>query len=216
MRLVSHDYQFKIVLTGDCYVGKTCIIKRFLGEFYSKTQLATMDVNFIEKDYDVKGTSVMLHIWDTAGAEKFRSISTSYYRNSIGIVIVFDVSNRKSFNNLSSWLADAKELAPKNSHIVIVGNKSDLPEDQWTVSKRELEKFSKDNECECLFTSAHANYNISKIFYDITEAVLNKITSGLINTTTLGYSDAGIYAYTKSRLHIQEPEIEIKKSDCVC
>ena len=112
-----------------------------------------------------------LQIWDTAGQERFRSIQASYYKGANGILVVYDITNRKSFENLNSWLIEIEKNGNKNVYKLLIGNKSDL-EDERKVSKEEGKEFAEINGMEFFETSAKEDYQVQDAFIQLTRDVI--------------------------------------------
>ena len=118
----SYDLLFKILLIGDSDVGKSCILFRFNDDEFNTTFISTIGIDFKTKTVEMDGKLIKLQQWDTAGQERFDTISTSYYRGANGIVLVYDVTNPKSFDNISKWVGNIKEHASEDVRIVLVGH----------------------------------------------------------------------------------------------
>lgn len=118
---------FKVVLVGNSCVGKSSIVIRYADNDFSDVFLATIGVDFRFKAFNLNGESVKLQIWDTAGQEKFRTITSSYYRGAHALMIVFDITDVQSFKDATSyWFQEIKQSCPSQTQILLVGNKSDL------------------------------------------------------------------------------------------
>eukprot|EP01062_Namystynia_karyoxenos_P067937 TRINITY_DN6207_c0_g1_i2.p1 TRINITY_DN6207_c0_g1~~TRINITY_DN6207_c0_g1_i2.p1 ORF type:complete len:342 (+),score=88.06 TRINITY_DN6207_c0_g1_i2:92-1027(+) len=122
---VHKQYLWKLLLVGDDGVGKSCILRRIVGEDPPKVYHCTIGVDFKIRTLDTK-PPIKLQIWDTAGQERFRTITTAYYRGAHAVLLVFDVTKMQSFDNLKIWLAQVKQYAKEDVIQVIVGNKTDL------------------------------------------------------------------------------------------
>ena len=140
------------------------------------------------KNINIKDRNIRIQIWDTAGQEAFRSITRSYYKNSTCAFIVYDITSRKTFDNIIIWLKECKELCYKDILICLVGNKSDL-EGRRAVSYEEGKKFAEDNQIMFFETSAKDGSNITEIFNESANCLVDKIESGQLN---LNSSDSGI------------------------
>jgi len=123
---MNYDYIFKFIIIGDSGVGKSCIVQRFLENKFSDDQENTIGVEFGTKVMDVKDKQIKLQIWDTAGQEAFQSITRSYYRSSAGALVVFDLTNRASFENCVKWLEEVSNHGNPEMVITLLGNKCDL------------------------------------------------------------------------------------------
>lgn len=159
----EYDYIYKILLIGDSGVGKSSILVRFTDNVFSNNFVSTIGVDFRVKTIEIDGAIIKLQIWDTAGQERFKTITNSYYRGSNGAIVVFDLADRDSFENLDYWFNDLKSYSKENIPVIIVGNKSDLLNEQQ-VTKEEAEKYAKEKNCNFYATSSKDSVNIFKIF----------------------------------------------------
>ena len=129
-----YNYIFKIIIIGDPGVGKSNLLLQFTEREFQKVHDMTLGVEFGSKVITANHKKYKLQIWDTAGQEVFKSITRSYYRGSIGCLLVYDVTNRDSFDNIKNWYDDIKQYAPSNIIVTLIGNKIDLVD----LSKREV------------------------------------------------------------------------------
>ena len=120
------NYIFKYIIIGDSAVGKSKLLLRFTDNTYKEEFQCTVGVEFGCRNIEINDKIIRIQIWDTAGMENFRSITRSYYKNSICALVVYDICNRESFNNIEKWILDCKKNAPKSINFVIVGSKLDL------------------------------------------------------------------------------------------
>jgi len=121
----DYDYLFKLLLIGDSGSGKSCLLMRFADDNYTDCHMATIGVDFKIRQVVLDGKQLKLQIWDTAGQERFKTITSSYYRGAHGIMVVYDVTERESFENLQRWLDEIERYAPDNVAKLILGNKVD-------------------------------------------------------------------------------------------
>ena len=128
----------------------------------------------------IEDKAVNLQVWDTAGQETFRSIGRSYYRGAAAALLVYDVTNRESFNHLSGWVREIHEFGSPETVIILVGNKIDM-EDQRDVSTEEGAKFAKENGFTFIETSAKTAENVEDAFIQTARAVFGKIRSGVVD-----------------------------------
>nr|KJB39674.1 hypothetical protein B456_007G029600 [Gossypium raimondii] len=122
----EYDYLFKLLLIGDSGVGKSCLLLRFADDSYLDSYISTIGVDFKIRTVEQDGKTIKLQIWDTAGQERFRTITSSYYRGAHGIIVVYDVTDQESFNNVKQWLNEIDRYASDNVNKLLVGNKCDL------------------------------------------------------------------------------------------
>merc|ERR1712099_175272 len=124
----EYDYLFKLLLIGDSGVGKSCLLLRFADDKWTDSYISTIGVDFKIRTIELDGKTIKLQIWDTAGQERFRTISSTYYRGAHGIIVVYDITNLDSFNNVRRWLTEIDKYARENVNKLLVGNKADLAE----------------------------------------------------------------------------------------
>ena len=164
----------KLLLLGDSSVGKTSIIIKYISNKFMDTNIATLGVDYMDKTVDYNNLKVFLQIWDTSGEEKFRSITRNFYRNADGLLVVFDLTCKESFNHVKNWINEAKEH--KNDiKTILVGNKLDL-EDEREVDKETALKFAEKNNLKYLETSAKNGKNINNSFKEMIALILNDKT----------------------------------------
>ncbi|CAG2101597.1 unnamed protein product [Medioppia subpectinata] len=173
----TYDLLFKLLLIGDSGVGKTCILFRFSDDAFNTTFISTIGIDFKIKTIELRGKRIKLQIWDTAGQERFHTITTSYYRGAMGIMLVYDITNPKSFDNIAKWLRNIDEHANEDVEKMILGNKCDC-DDKRMITKERGETIAREHSIRFLETSAKANINIDRAFLDLAEAILNKQTAG--------------------------------------
>ena len=180
--------EMKIILLGDCSVGKTSIINRFIGREFETYELSTIGIEHVrqklEIEYENETKNLILKIYDSAGQERYKSISTSYIKGADGIILVFDLSNKESFNSLIDWMKEIKDNTKIEKNIILVGNKNDVKSEEREVQQKEIDelinnKFKDIKDLTYMETSAKENYNISQLFENISYKVLdNRKKSG--------------------------------------
>lgn len=162
----------KIVIIGNSGVGKSTMMMWTIHNKFMQNLEPTIGASFCIKDVYVSGEKIRLNIWDTAGQERFRSIAGMYYRNSIGCICVFDVTNRQSFQDVGYWLADYEKLCDLPHAIIIVANKCDAPISKWAVTKQEIEKLIITYQHELIYTNCVSGENVVKTFQRLSELIL--------------------------------------------
>lgn len=154
---------FRAVTIGDSSVGKTSIINRFLRNSFDKSEPSTIGALYESYTETRKGKQIELQIWDTAGQEQYRSLGPIYFRSSAGALLVFDITNQKSFENLEEWLTGFRNVGGDNTTVIVIGNKSDLA-DQRVVAKEQAEEWATAHGCMYTETSALMGYGIKNLF----------------------------------------------------
>ena len=168
----DYDYLFKVLLLGDSDVGKSSLILRYTEETFNSKLVNSIGVDFKMKKKEIDGKVIKVQIWDTAGHERFRSITYSYYRGANAIIIVFDLSDKKSFISITEWLKQIEKHAKENVFKFLVGNKSDLVE-QRKVSYEEAKQYADEHELPYIETSAKEGININELFDSSIKSFLN-------------------------------------------
>ena len=174
---LNFQYLLKYIIIGDSAVGKSNILLRYIHDRFSEEFHSTIGVEFGAKNIEVDGKIFRIQIWDTAGQETFRSITRAYYKNSVCAFVVYDISNRTSFENIKGWVDDCKRLSPKTVLIILVGNKIDL-EDKREVSYDEGSIYAQKNGLIFFECSAKTGKNIDNLFIESTMEIDKRITKG--------------------------------------
>ena len=182
---MSAKYIIKIVTLGDSMVGKTSIVYRYFENKFNENILSTIGIDFKTKYIKVRDASVKVLIWDTAGQEKFRNIAKQYYQGANGVLLVFDVSDRKSFERIEYWLNEIKENNKIDSmYAVIVANKIDLI-NKRVVTREEAEKYAEKNNISYFEVSAKTGEGVPEMFNNITKGTIDKIFNESQNQSIL-------------------------------
>ena len=151
----------KIVIVGEEFIGKTCILDSFLGKQFDINSQSTLGYNYETKKVKVDNYMLNLNIYDVGGQERYQSLTTIYFKGSQGCFIVYDITNRESFENLEKWFKRASEF--ENISIILVANKTDLEEER-KVSEEEGKEIAKKNNVPFFEVSAKDNKNVEDIF----------------------------------------------------
>ena len=176
---------FKFLIIGDSGVGKTSITRRFCQNVFMSDAKETIGVEFIPYTIEIEDVPIKLQIWDTAGQEQYRTLSRAYYRNAVGVLIVFSYTDLNSFEHLEQWFDDVRSLCHPMAQIILIGNKLDL-EDLQQVSRVSADDFAKAHKVEFIESSAKTNIGIQESFYKLTRTVAEKVISGEIVLSRAG------------------------------
>ncbi|EDO28399.1 predicted protein, partial [Nematostella vectensis] len=162
---------FKVVFIGDSGVGKSSFLHRFCHDQWKPSFTATIGVDFQIKTMNVNGQCIAIQLWDTAGQERFRSITKQYFRKADGILIFYDVTAESSFTNLKSWMVSVEEGAEEGVAKMVLGNKTDLAEDEESRVVKTIDGKNLANQYDALYmeTSAKTGNNIQEAMYKLAE-----------------------------------------------
>jgi small GTP-binding protein len=158
-------YSVKFIIIGNQSVGKTNIVHRFAKGEFSNEYSITLGLDYISQNIQIGDKIFLLQLWDTAGSERFRSVTKGYFNNSACAIIVYDVTSESSFRATKEWIEECKKYTNNNIHLVLVGNKIDLVE-QRKITMEEGKNFADENGMTFFETSALTGENIEKIFFD--------------------------------------------------
>ena len=158
---------FKILILGDSTVGKTCFLTRYADNTFQENQMATLGVDYKLKNVKMEdGNIVKLQIWDTAGQDRFHSLTRNYFKGAHGIILLYDITTQSSFDNVSKWIKQIKEDASEKVVIILVGNKIDL-EHKRAIPTEEGEKIAEDFGLIFFECSAKTGKNINEAFNEL-------------------------------------------------
>ena len=173
---MAEEQLLKILVIGESAVGKSCLLLRYTDGKFQETFMTTIGVDFKTKYIDIDGQRVKLQIWDTAGQEKFRAITKAYYRGAHGILVVFDISRRETFNQTKMWIDSIKDSSESSPiDVILVGNKSDLDR---AVRKDEAEELATQYSVQYYETSAKDNTNVDDAFFELAKLALKRRMNG--------------------------------------
>ena len=201
------DRIYKILLIGESSVGKTSIILRYTENKFDSSGIATCGVDVKCKYVTYENIKIRLDIWDTAGQERFRGLAKNYFRGSNGFILVYDITNKKSFEKLKGWMNDAKEKMEPNSKMIVIGNKKDCQENR-DVDLDILEDFAEKNEVKTLEVSAKTNEGIDEIF--------NIMVQDLVKDNNLGILKDDESEKDKTFNSLNSSKVPKKKNTCKC
>mmetsp|Transcript_32499 Transcript_32499/g.77193 ORF Transcript_32499/g.77193 Transcript_32499/m.77193 type:complete len:208 (+) Transcript_32499:1-624(+) len=172
----EYDYLFKLLLIGDSGVGKSCLLLRFADDTYTESYISTIGVDFKIRTIELDGKCIKLQIWDTAGQERFRTITSSYYRGAHGIIIVYDITDEDSYNNVKQWLNEIDRYASEKVDKLLVGNKADLS-DKRKVNAETAKEYAQTHDINFLETSAKEKLNVERSFMKIASQIMERMNA---------------------------------------
>ncbi|KAG0363026.1 RAB/GTPase protein [Gamsiella multidivaricata] len=188
----SYDYLIKLLLIGDSGVGKSCLLLRFSDDSFTPSFITTIGIDFKIRTIELDGKRIKLQIWDTAGQERFRTITTAYYRGAMGILLVYDVTDERSFSNIRNWFSNIEQHASEGVNKILIGNKCDMP-DKKVISKDQGQALADEFGIKFLETSAKSNICVEEAFFslarDIKKRMIDTQTNQTQNPNTLVVED---------------------------
>jgi small GTP-binding protein len=174
-----YDYRFKLSIVGDEFVGKTCLLHRLIYKNFKQYIEPTIGIDFDTITIDIDDKKTKLHIWDLGGQPRFKDIREYYLKNISGFILVFDLTNRKTFNNIINWMTKLKKHI-NSAYIIIIGNKKDDLKNR-EVNKMEAIMLAKEYHTYYIETSAKTGENILDPFICISTIIINNIIKPIIN-----------------------------------
>ena len=176
----DYEFIFKVLLLGNSNVGKSSLFLRFVDDIWNDAFVPTIGVDFKIKTFEIDSKKIKMQIWDTAGQERFKNIVASYYRGANGILLIYDVSDKDSFKNLSNWLIEIEKNASKNVLKILIGNKSDL-DDKRVITYNQGKEFADTYGLKFIETSAKKNVNVTEAFETLGKELMNSNVDKKIN-----------------------------------
>jgi small GTP-binding protein len=170
MLVEKTSFHCRVVLIGDASVGKTSLLNQLVSRQFDLRETATIAANYQIYVEEVDGIKIELQIWDTAGQEKFRSLGPIYYRNASAAIVVYDVTNRQSFDNIADWISAFVDVAGIRPIIAIVGNKSDITEK--AVAVHEAREWASSKGYCTYQTSAKTNEGVKELFQGLAKELV--------------------------------------------
>jgi small GTP-binding protein len=170
---MQYDTTCSILLLGDSCVGKTSLISRYANGIFKDEYIATVGLDFVSKQEIINDKNINVKLWDTAGQERYKALTPSYLRGADGVVLVYDVTNSETFDNLKFWIDSLKNNLGENNTflpIVINGNKIDI--DDRDISKEDANKFAQENNYKYFETSAKSGVGVDELFREIVNQIL--------------------------------------------
>jgi len=169
-----YDFLIKLLLIGDSAVGKSCLLLRFCDDAWTPSFITTIGIDFKIRTIELDGKRIKLQIWDTAGQERFRTITTAYYRGAMGILLVYDITNRLSFDDIQGWHNNIEQHASDGVNKILVGNKSDWT-DKRAVSKEEGQELADRLGLKFIETSAKENKGVEEGFFTLARDIKTRL-----------------------------------------
>ncbi|XP_061753090.1 ras-related protein Rab-25-like [Nerophis ophidion] len=185
----TYNFVFKVVLIGESGVGKSNLLTRFTKNEFNHDSRTTIGVEFSTRTVQLDNCTIKMQVWDTAGLERYRAITSAYYRGAVGALLVFDITKHLTYESAERWLKELYDHADPHMVVMLVGNKSDL-EHLRTVPAEEARAFAEKKGLMYMETSALDSTNVEAAFTDVLTAIHRKVASrevtrGSISAVTL-------------------------------
>ena len=196
----TEDYKIKIIVVGDSGVGKTNLINRFASDKFDTNSKETIGVEFVYKALKINKDVIKVEVWDTAGEERYKAITSSYYKGAKGAIIVYDLTNEESFKNVEIWMNEVIKKGQKGMQLLLIGNKKDLVNDRLVSEEKGIEK-AKELNMHLFEASALEKTNVNEAFnYLMREIYLGmKIEKNNLNNIEGNIGNAGISLNTNKK-----------------
>ncbi|CAG8692407.1 GTP-binding protein SAS1 [Gigaspora rosea] len=194
----AYDYLIKLLLIGDSGVGKSCLLLRFSDDSFTPSFITTIGIDFKIRTIELDGKRIKLQIWDTAGQERFRTITTAYYRGAMGILLVYDVTDERSFNNIRNWFSNIEQHASEGVNKILIGNKCDWVEKK-AITKEQGQALADEFKIKFLETSAKANINVEEAFFTLARDIKKRLIDTHTPEQPKVQNDSKINLETRSR-----------------
>ena len=173
---------FKFLIIGDSSVGKTSLTYRMVRGTFDENIDTTIGVEFFNHDVEIDNHKVKLQIWDTAGQEKYQAINKAYYRDAVGVFLVFSIDSHESFEHINNWITTVRQYCHPKAKFIVVGNKCDLTKKR-NVTTEEATKFAEINGIPYIETSACTGANVSESFMTVARQVYKGVITNEIQLT---------------------------------
>ncbi|XP_039608506.1 ras-related protein Rab-25b [Polypterus senegalus] len=202
----DYNFVFKVVLIGESGVGKSNLLSRFTKNEFNHDSRTTIGVEFSTRTVIVDGLTVKAQIWDTAGLERYRAITSAYYRGAVGALLVYDISKHLTYASVERWLKELYDHADPHIVVMLVGNKSDLAHVR-AVPTEEARDFAGKNGLLFIETSALESTNVETAFHNVLSEIYKKVASKKVTR-------GSISAVTLSNPNFANAEQEEEKKSC--
>ena len=173
---MNYDKSCQLLIMGDSSVGKTSILNRYTTGTFKEEYLSTVGLDYFSKQEIINNKTIQIKIWDTASQERYKALTPSYFKNAEGVLVVYDITNTDSFDNVKYWISSIKyNMESKNIKIpiILLGNKIDMDESR-EITKEVAEKYAAENNYKYFETSAKTGVGIDKAIRELVDQVINQ------------------------------------------
>ena len=201
---INEDYLFKIIVLGDCAVGKSNILSKYSKNIFNKSSKSTIGVELVTKFFRYENKIIKVNIWDTAGQARFTSMITTYYKGAKGALLVYDITRKNTFDNIDNWLRELISINTNKISVSLIGNKNDLSLLRQ-VSKDKAQEKAKKYGMKFYETSALDSSNIKLAFEDLIKDIYIKTKNNFYSESNQNYG-FGINLNTQNNNEIKNEE----------
>ncbi|KAI7896069.1 GTP-binding protein [Mucor mucedo] len=189
----AYDYLFKIVIIGDSGVGKSNLLLRYTSDEFMEDSRSTIGVEFATKSLKIDNCFIKAQIWDTSGQERYKAITSAFYRGAVGALLVYDITRKPSFDHVDQWLKELREHTEENIPLVLIGNKLDLSDVNRQVSTEIARQYATQSNMLFFETSAYDATNVTDAFETMFEHVYKELAkSKLLQKTKEQVNDLAV------------------------
>ena len=219
--MATQSHNFKVIVLGTSEIGKTCLIKRFCTRTYEPSKCkVTMGFDFTSNKIERNNKQINLEIWDTAGQEQYHAIAKMYYKDVHGVILVYDITRRKSFEKLNFWIEDLAAHGNKLEERILVGTKTDL-EDEREVDLLEAKRFAAENKLSWMECSSKTGIGVDNIFNTLADKMINSYNTNhnfrdLFNRKTLVVMRPDKDVNTGNNYRLSKKSINKSRKDGCC
>src|SRR5579885_48408 len=174
----NYDYLIKLLMIGDSGVGKTSLLLRFADHSFNPNFISTIGIDFKVKTIQIDNKIIKLQLWDTAGQERYRAVTTAYYRGASGILLIYDTTDKKSFENIKNWMSQIELHTNKKVKILLVGNKNDLVEKR-IIDTKDGKLLADSHKIKFMETSAKSGLDVDEAFISLIRNIIIDINDHL-------------------------------------
>jgi len=200
-----YDFLIKLLLIGDSGVGKSCLLLRFCDDAWTPSFITTIGIDFKIRTIELDGKRIKLQIWDTAGQERFRTITTAYYRGAMGILLVYDVTDERSFDNIRTWYSNIEQHASEGVNKILIGNKCDWT-DKRAVTEQRGRELAEELGIKFMETSAKVNEGVEESFFTLARDIKTRLIDSQADNATTGV--------TNDSVRVNQPASQSAQSCC--
>lgn len=207
----------KVILIGAPGVGKTSLVLRYCRDIFERNYKTTIGVDFEVEKYRILGVPFSMQIWDTAGAERFKGVTTAYFRGAHVVILAYDITNEETLEKTKSWLREAKEFCTADFNVFLVSTKKDLVLDdseEFKKGGKRAAQFAEDFKAEYWSTSSRTGENVEELFTRIASVSFEKVMKSEIEATTSIQTSSVQLAQNSSLIRLKSPPKSKKPSCC--